>query len=145
MTKFILAVLLAVVCPPLGIMLFILFMHSNHKPASFPSGRLESKQKERRPTVNVLGKEVPAFITYKETQKKAVKSMMKPGYNPWSAENRERTLELHKIMDRNRRIADEEMKEEIRREQEETTRKNVETIVSEHRAKQAKERSIEVK
>jgi hypothetical protein len=141
MNKAILSALVFVFCicfPPAGIFIALVVLSRRgckSRPVSFPAGRLESKKKEQ----------TPDFITTEETQKRNIDKIVKPGYDAWSPENRERTLLINKVVEENRRKADEEMREEIRREQEAITRKNVETIVSEYIAKQAKERSIQVK
>jgi hypothetical protein len=59
------------------------------------------------------------FTTYKEQQEKALKGIINPDYDPWSPENRERTQRLHNLIDRNRKIAEKEMRDEIEREERE--------------------------
>lgn len=65
------------------------------------------------------------FTTYKERQKRNVKEYMKPGYDAWSPENRERTKRIHDLMDRNRRIAQREEQREIERENIEKAKKGI--------------------
>jgi len=145
MIKVILPILVFLFCvcfPPAGIIIALILLHKkNIAPVSFPSGRLKSRQNEPAP---IKTSEPDDYTTHKQAIKKAMKGMIKPGYNPWSAENRETTLAIHNIIEVNRRKADEEMKEEIRREQEEGRRKDIETLLGEHRTKQANKQSIGV-
>ena len=73
--------------------------------------------------------------THKETQENNVKKYLKPGYNPWSAENKERTQAINDLVDRNRKRADRELIEEIERERRKPPLLTAEELMSEHRTR----------
>jgi hypothetical protein len=111
-------------------------------PVSFQPERCAVAKEEPTATDNPakpdIMKDLPSCITYEQRQEENVERGMKPGWDAWSPENRERTLAIHKVLDANRAIAEAEMKEEIERESKQPPKRTVEQIMSEHRAKLAR-------
>jgi hypothetical protein len=111
-------------------------------PVSFQPAECKVKKEEQAATSSPakpdIMKDLPSCITYEQRQEQNVERGMNPGWDAWSPENKERTESIKKVLEANRAIAEQEMKEEIERESKQPTKRTVEQILSEHRSKMAR-------
>lgn len=118
----ILGLMLLIQCPilVLVILAIVIAVHT-YKPRSFPSNRATRSSSLGTGDSGTSGDK--GFVTMKERQDKWVKELIRPDWDPWSPENRERTKALHEIMDRNKKIAQREMADRILQEKAQKARR----------------------
>ena len=129
--------------------LFLIGKYSVRKPESFSKGTVSPAEKngiggqaytkKPRTIMEKLMEGKPSFRTYEQVQEENLRRIIKPGYDPWSPENRDRTQAINDLLEKNKAIAKKEMEEEIAREQATPPLLTVEAALSELRSKQGKQ------